>query len=328
MNQFREVLLPDMIPGRLYLHSMPGRYEHLREELAEVQRLRVSGIVSLVPLDEIREKSPEYIKAVEAGNLPCALWRHPVCDYQGPDDDRAFWELAVQVAALLRDGEKVLVHCGAGIGRTGMFAIAALLALGLAEDDARSRVEAAGSRPERPAQEAALRRIAQLRATSAKPFGTVATRFASRNHALGFAERTRKNLEHIEKAFQTGADVHVVTQLANSLLGLIVFPWEKHFVARVETLKLDELVTQGWPQWAVSRGTCDTLGQLVRHLRNAVAHGHMTFSSDSRSVGEVAIEVADYRPGAAEPHWCARIEAAALRKFCTRFIQLLDDTIR
>jgi len=46
--------------------------------------------------------------------------------------------------------------------------------------------------------------------------------FNPRGHALGFAERTRKNLAHIERGFDAGADVHVVTLLANSLLGLIV----------------------------------------------------------------------------------------------------------
>ena len=48
----------------------------------------------------------------------------------------------------------------------------------------------------------------------------------SRNNPSGFAERTRKNLELIERAYSVGADVHVVTQLMLSLLGIIVFPWE------------------------------------------------------------------------------------------------------
>ncbi len=152
--------------------------------------------------------------------------------------------------------------------------------------------------------------------------------YVSRNHALGFAARTRKNLEYIEEASDADADVHVVTQLANSLLGLIVFPWEKNFVERVSTLKLDELARQGWPRWEVTKGSCETLGQLVGYLRNAVAHGNMTFSSDSRFIDDVAIHVANYRPGrATTPNWCARIEARDLRAFCRHFINLLDETI-
>jgi hypothetical protein len=152
-------------------------------------------------------------------------------------------------------------------------------------------------------------------------------RFASRKHALGFAERTRKNLEAIENAYAEGKDVHVVTQLAISLLGLLVFPWEKHFAAHVKNLKLDALVRKGWPRWEILLGTCNTLGGLVRHLRNAVAHGHMDFSSDSRVMAEVDIVVEDYKSGSEKPHWKARICATELREFCLRFIRLLDDTI-
>jgi len=51
----------------------------------------------------------------------------------------------------------------------------------------------------------------------------VVSYYVSRNHALTFAQRTRENLLHIERAAKAGDDVHVVTQLAISLLGLVVF---------------------------------------------------------------------------------------------------------
>ncbi|MFP3868502.1 MAG: hypothetical protein ACLFUU_10110 [Desulfobacteraceae bacterium] len=56
-------------------------------------------------------------------------------------------------------GKGVLLHWGAGKGRTGMFAIATLMALGLSETEARQRINDAGSYPERPAQQEALRRF-------------------------------------------------------------------------------------------------------------------------------------------------------------------------
>jgi hypothetical protein len=49
---------------------------------------------------------------------------------------------------------------------------------------------------------------------------------ASRNESEGFAQRTRENLEFITHAKQQGSHVHVVTQLVNSMLGLVIFPWE------------------------------------------------------------------------------------------------------
>lgn len=48
-----------------------------------------------------------------------------------------------------------------------------------------------------------------------------------RNEAYEFAVRTRRNLLAIEKAKTASEPVHVVVQLTNSLLGLIVFPKEK-----------------------------------------------------------------------------------------------------
>jgi len=89
---------------------------------------------------------------------------------------------------------------------------------------------------------------------------TAATLYTSRNDALGFAERTRKNLEHIVSGFNAGEDVHVVTQLINSLLGLVVFLHERKFVESIARMRLDELGRRGWPRIVVTKGECLTLG--------------------------------------------------------------------
>jgi hypothetical protein len=51
----------------------------------------------------------------------------------------------------------------------------------------------------------------------------------TRNDTLEFCRRTRRNLEFIENAPQNDptAPVHAVTQLALSLLGIVVFPYER-----------------------------------------------------------------------------------------------------
>lgn len=146
----------------------------------------------------------------------------------------------------------------------------------------------------------------------------------SRNETLGYAERTRKNLAHIEEALKAGEDVHVITQLGNSLLGLIVFPFEREPTSSIAQVKMAELSTEGWPEWEISLGKADTLGELARHLRNATAHGRMSFSSDNRCLEDVFIRVENYYPKSSTPHWRARISAADLRDFCLRFIQLLE----
>lgn len=159
--RFREVQLPEGVAGRLFLHSMPGRCEPLDEAFAEARNLGVTRAVRLAPLDEAERKSPSYAEAIREGSLP---WTEAVCeieDYGTPPDEEAFLAAVRETAAALRAGERVLVHCGAGVGRTGTFAICVLLALGLEQEEAQRRVNRAGSRSETPEQEALVDRIAR-----------------------------------------------------------------------------------------------------------------------------------------------------------------------
>lgn len=146
----------------------------------------------------------------------------------------------------------------------------------------------------------------------------------SRNKPLGFAERTRKNLLALEEAACKGADVHVVTQVTTSLLGLVAFPWEKKVSASVDPRSLEDLVDEGWPEWEFTLKSCDTLGELAQHLRNAISHGRFFFSSESRVLKEVTIQFEDWKPHAKAAHWRATIRADCLREFCLRFIDLVN----
>ena len=149
---------------------------------------------------------------------------------------------------------------------------------------------------------------------------------ASRNDPLGFAERTRKNLAALEAVASIGADVHVVTQVTTSLLGLVAYPWEKQVAKQFKASSLQELVQRGWPAWKFLLGTFETLDDLARHLRNAIAHGRFKFSSDSRELQEVTIEFEDRKRGANAADWRASIRAEHLRDFCSRFIALVDSS--
>jgi len=156
----------------------------------------------------------------------------------------------------------------------------------------------------------------------------------SRNEALEFARRARQNLKFIEQAAAQypDADVYVVTQLTLSLLGAIVFPKEKLLLDQIERTPLASLGTEGWPDWTITRDDPSrptrTLGELLRHVRNAVRHGRITFTSDSPRMDEVGILVEDKKNRRdPEPYWCAEIQAPKLRTFCERLLAYIDDTI-
>ena len=57
-----------------------------------------------------------------------------------------------QIADAVRSGDTVVLHCAAGIGRTGSAAACVLKALGLPTDDALQRVRDAGSNPQNASQ--------------------------------------------------------------------------------------------------------------------------------------------------------------------------------
>jgi len=145
---FRSVTLPQNIPGRLYLHSMPGCYEQWADFIAEAKQRGIHIIVCLTPNDEIEKKSPSYAKAIRDGTLNCQRECFPIPDYEVPQDQEAYAAFLTCIAELLRSGKTVLVHCGAGIGRTGTFALCLLLAMGVNRMEAEKAIHDAGSYPE------------------------------------------------------------------------------------------------------------------------------------------------------------------------------------
>jgi protein tyrosine phosphatase (PTP) superfamily phosphohydrolase (DUF442 family) len=162
MRPLRAVELPSDIAGRLYLHSMPGRYEPLEDCWKAVTQAGCSMIVCLAPSDEIQKKSPAYAAAINSESTPVGMRNFPIPDYGPPEDIDAFAKSVTETAAALKQGTSILVHCGAGIGRTGTYAIAVLMALGLSISEARKRGSNAGSGPERREQQEALTRVASL----------------------------------------------------------------------------------------------------------------------------------------------------------------------
>ena len=142
---FRRVELPLRVPGRLLLHSMPGRYEAIERVWNQVKKEAVNVIVCLVEKNELHEKSFEYAQALEAGTVPCSVLPFEIPDRGVPEDRDAFWALAGDVAKRLRSGESVLIHCAGGVGRTATLAVSVLLALDEPVHNARSAVSRAGS---------------------------------------------------------------------------------------------------------------------------------------------------------------------------------------
>jgi protein-tyrosine phosphatase len=145
LKMFRSVQLPATVPGKLLLHSMPGRFEALERVWHQVRSDDVGAIVCLTESFEIQLKSAAYAKALDAGTVPCSVLPYEIREGGVPEDRESFWTLANDIADRLQSGQAVLIHCAGGVGRTAMLAVSVLMALGEPITDAESLVSQAGS---------------------------------------------------------------------------------------------------------------------------------------------------------------------------------------
>lgn len=134
--------------GRIYLHSMPGRKEAWDHFLAEKQAMAISHVLCLTSDCEISEKSPDYASAIERDAIVDHLIKLGVEDFSIPEDLPRYINQIRALACEVESGAHLLIHCAAGIGRTGCAAIAILYELGVSYAVASDAVLAAGSTPE------------------------------------------------------------------------------------------------------------------------------------------------------------------------------------
>lgn len=149
---FRRVRLPPEISGQLWLGAMPGRFESWSSFEQQAGRCSLGVVVCLTPRTELAELSPEYHQALARGGLPFR-WQHlPMRNFGLPEDTPGFRRSIQSLADGLRAGDAVLLHCAAGLGRTGTAAACVLKALGLDAQEALQRVRDAGSNPQNAEQ--------------------------------------------------------------------------------------------------------------------------------------------------------------------------------
>lgn len=141
-----------------------------------------------------------------------------------------------------------------------------------------------------------------------------------------FAQRTLRNMRVIDELKEQGQEVYEITQLVNSTLGLLVFP-QQGYVKRIPRTPLEQLRSDGWPVPKVRGGfdQVQNLNQLIRHLRNAIAHFNIKFIGDGQNRLRL-LRVWNVREG--KKTWEAELSVQDLRGIAERFIELLMREIR
>lgn len=145
------------------------------------------------------------------------------------------------------------------------------------------------------------------------------------NLVKDFAKRTRHNLDTLRSLQSELPEIELyeVTQLINSMLGLLVFP-QQGYVTSIPYTPLTDLVHQGWPNPKVvgNYPQVSDLNQLVRYLRNAIAHFNLEFvSNDEQQIRGLCVWNVSTRTG--KTTWKAELTIEDIEKITDKFIQLL-----
>ena len=148
----RSLRLPPEVTGQVWLGPMPGRFDSWNAFRGEAERRALATVVCLAPRSEVAELAPEYHMALTRGELPFRWLNIPMRNFGLPEDPAGFRRDIAALAQGVRSGDVVLLHCAAGLGRTGSAAACLLKALGVPEDDALQRVRDAGSNPQNAEQ--------------------------------------------------------------------------------------------------------------------------------------------------------------------------------
>ncbi len=150
MVMFREIEIAQK--GKVFLHSMPGRKEVWHDAKKAFEDNSISHVLCLTSSAEMHEKSPEYaafFKQEQAQKEIVKRFIHiSIEDFSIPKDSDFYRKQISLAADAVVQGAHLLIHCAAGIGRTGCAAIVLLQELGLSASEAQSLVLAAGSHPE------------------------------------------------------------------------------------------------------------------------------------------------------------------------------------
>lgn len=142
-----------------------------------------------------------------------------------------------------------------------------------------------------------------------------------------FAKRTRHNLQLIREvqASESEKQAFEVTQLINSMLGLLVFPKER-YLDDLPDKTLDELRTEGWPIPEVhpSFTEPENLKRFLGYMRNAIAHFNLEFVPNEKNE-IVGLKVWNEKKvgNRKVKTWEVRLTLEQMEEISLRFIDLL-----
>lgn len=139
--------------------------------------------------------------------------------------------------------------------------------------------------------------------------------------------RTMENLRFVER-HSSASGPFELTQLLNSFLGALAHPWED-LVGDLERISIEDAAAAGWPsidRQLASDAPPRSLGDLLRHIRNGLAHGNIRYWDHNGKIAAVEI-VSKYRDsntGEFIRAWGAVVTVEHMRQFLECFVHLAE----
>lgn len=140
-----------------------------------------------------------------------------------------------------------------------------------------------------------------------------------------FANRTKHNLETLESLNQESYTVYEVTQLINSCIGLLIIPQQEYW-DQIPRKPIEELIEKGWKVPEVVDGfpQVNDLRELMRYLRNAIAHFNIEFETNQRDQLSRLV-LWNTNPGTKKRTWMVCLGIKELKELLYKFLEVLKE---
>lgn len=121
ITPFHWVSLPTIDPGRLTIMPRPRGGEWLEDDLKSLKTAGVTHVVSLLMPSEITDLGLSQ-EAALCTSLGLEYTSFPIPDRQSPSSLDATRDLIQAIEASLKAGQRIVIHCRMGIGRSSTIA--------------------------------------------------------------------------------------------------------------------------------------------------------------------------------------------------------------